>query len=65
MEPKLARIHDLIADGFVLTDIDSDHGAIVAALRRGRTRITVRLDRHDAVKLLYDEWAGVVHGIAR
>lgn len=65
MEPKLARIHELIADGFVLTEIDSDHGAIEAALRRGSTRITIRLTREDALKLLYDEWAGIVHGVAR
>lgn len=54
MEPKVARIHQLIADGFTLAEIDSDHGVVEAHLLRGATRVTVRLLPSEAERLLYE-----------
>jgi hypothetical protein len=54
MEPKVARIHQLIADGFVLSEIDSDHGVVEVRLLRGATRVSVRLLPSEARSLLYE-----------
>lgn len=50
---KVARIHQLMADGYELTDIDSDHGCIEAHLRRGPQVLAVRLLPSEAEVLLF------------
>jgi hypothetical protein len=53
MSGKLARIESLMAAGFDVEDIDSDHGHIEVTLARGRERHIVLLDEQDAWDVLY------------
>lgn len=53
MNGKLARLDDMLGNGWHLDDIVSDHGAIEVLLRRGASRTTLVLDRMDAEEILY------------
>lgn len=53
MQQKVARIHHLLADGFLLDRIESDRGAVEAHLRRGHAVAVVRIFPAEAEELLY------------
>lgn len=52
MNGKVARIEDMLASGWDVEDITSDHGTIEVLLRRRSSRTTVVLDRHDAEEIV-------------
>lgn len=53
MHPKVARIRQLMDDGFDLENIDSDHGAVEVHLRREDLRLSIRLLPNEAKTYLY------------
>lgn len=53
MNGKIARIEGMMAAGWQLEDIVSDHGAVEVLFRRGKAVSTVVLDQQDAWDVLY------------
>lgn len=57
MNGKVARIEGLMANGWDVEDIVSDHGAVEVLLRRGPSRQTVVLDQDDAWDVVFGQGA--------
>jgi hypothetical protein len=53
MNGKVARIEGLMANGWDVEDIVSDHGAVEVLLRRGASRQIIVLDADDAWDVIY------------
>jgi len=52
MQAKLERLRRLLAEGYVLDEVDSENGAVDATLRRGAARIVVSFSPSEAERLL-------------
>ena len=50
---KLEQVRRLLADGYTVEDIDSDHASVVARLRRGGRSVTIRFHPSEAERILY------------
>lgn len=53
MHDKLSQVRALLADGFVLVEVESEKGCVEARLRRGILQITIEFHRSEARELLY------------
>lgn len=53
LHPKLARVNELIADGFDVDDVSSDHGAVDVWLTKDDVRTTIRISRREAAEILW------------
>lgn len=55
MNGKIARIQDMTAQGWVIEDLQSEHGEVEVLLARGKARATVTLDRFDAWQVVFGD----------
>ncbi|HWH08671.1 MAG TPA: hypothetical protein VNX21_05685 [Candidatus Thermoplasmatota archaeon] len=54
MAEKVETLRRLLREGYEVEDVASDHGAVEARLRRGPSRVTLRLFPSEADALLRD-----------
>lgn len=52
MTGKMDQVRRLLAEGYELDDVESDHGAVEATFRRGPRVVVVKFGRHEAAALL-------------
>lgn len=53
MHDKLTQVRQLLAEGFVLVEVESESGCVEAKLRRGPLLISIRFHRSEARELLF------------
>lgn len=53
MQDKLGQVRQLLAEGFVLVEVESEQGCVEAKLKRGSLVVTIQFQRTEARELLF------------